>query len=322
MSSQSSDKVLGLVKITPQAPVVKAQEAKRNTVALWEERWPKIAKQECVDKVTNADDVAETIRLLPCSACELNTACLTAKRKELGSLMYGRELLTRAAASESTLFPASLIEPLMNSGLSCVPFWHKPFTREHEYGIVQAWDIAWSEKVGGDWLVCMTAYVHIPSGRSVLLDVERWQQLSFDSQCALIERKANAFGADVVVIETDAAQAVWAQRVAESTPVPVVRHAAGDGKASLSLGVPSLLIKFENRKWEFPAAPGYHRDIMDVFVAELGAFSWVDGKLQGVGEHDDTVMAFWHLNYGIDLLLGGNSGVGEYHRGMQDGRSM
>jgi hypothetical protein len=38
------------------------------------------------------------------------------------------------------------------------------------------------------------------------------------------------------------------------------------------------------------------------FLGEAEAFGWVDGKLEGVGEHDDTVMAWYHLGWGLDRL--------------------
>ena len=38
----------------------------------------------------------------------------------------------------------------------------------------------------------------------------------------------------------------------------------------------------------------------------MSAFGWTDGKLRGLGEHDDTVMAAWFvelaIRYALDLL--------------------
>lgn len=290
-------------------------------VSLWPERWPAIAKQECVDQVEAAppERRAEIKFLLPCHTCDLAGSCLNAKRKELGSLMYDREIMTSPRTSESSLFPRTLMEPMLLRSEACQPHWRKPFGLEHQYAVVQAWDLAWSEKTGGDWLVCMTAYVNVVSGRRRLLDVQRWRQKTFDQQIELIKAEHAKFQADLVVIEGDAAQAIWKQQVDRTTQIPVVSHYASDGKNSLQIGVPSLLIKFENKKWEFPYLPGsLHFDQMEAFLNELEAFGWVDGKLQGVGEHDDTVMCFWHLDWGIDkMILGGPE---EFRRGMQDGK--
>jgi hypothetical protein len=54
-------------------------------------------------------------------------------------------------------------------------------------------------------------------------------------------------------------------------------------------------------------------------LSELEAFGWVDGKLEGVGEHDDTVMALWHLKWGIDTMVVGPVPL-ETHVGVQQGR--
>lgn len=297
--------------------------AATDTVSLWEARWPAIALQVCIDAVAAAapQDKMRVKQDLPCSTCPEAPRCLNAKRKEIGSLMYDREILTSPRTSESSLFPRTLMDTMLNSGLACVPHYRKPFGAEHEWAVAQAWDIAWSERTGGDWLVCMTAAIHVQSGRRVLLDVSRWRQKSFDEQVRLIEERWRAYDADVVVIEGDAAQQVWRQHVGRNTAVPVVSHSAGDGKHSLSVGVPSLLIKMENRKWEFPWSPGsYHHEEVEVFLTELEAFGWVDGKLQGVGEHDDTVMAFWHLDWGIDKLV--MEGPTEVRRGLQSGKQV
>ena len=290
--------------------------------SLWPERWPAIALQSCIDEVVAAPP---ELRLqvknnLPCATCDFATACLNAKRKEIGSLMYDREILTQPRTSESSLFPAELIRPLRNEHLTCVPHYRKPFSVEHEYVVVQAWDVAWSEKTGGDYLVCMTAVTHLKSGRRTLLDVSRWRGKTFDEQMRLIELYWSRYGADLVVIESDAAQQIWSQQIRVNTDVPVMQHAAGDGKQSLATGVPSLLLKLENRKWEFPAAEGHNSEHMAAFFTELEAFGWQDGKLQGVGEHDDTVMCFWHLNWGIDRLT--REGARERYAGLQPGATM
>lgn len=290
--------------------------------SLWPERWPAIALQSCIDIVEAApiDRQGEVKFALPCQACPEKVRCLNAKRKEIGSLMYDREILTTPRSSESSLFPRALLNPMLMPSESLVPFYRKPFGVEHEYACVQAWDIAWSEKTGGDWLVCISAQVHLVSGRRRLLDIQRWQRKTFQQQIDLIEQKHQEYESDLVVIEGDAAQQVWKQHTAATTNVPVISHDAADGKTSLQIGVPSLLIQFENRRWEIPWQEGsYHRSETEVFLAELEAFGWVDGKLQGVGEHDDTVMAFWHLNWGIDKYWSTNRQADEQHRGIVPG---
>lgn len=322
-----TDRALGMrwTKDAPSttSPALSLTDLRKNTrTALWPDRWPAIALQECIDKVEAAPDELkiEVKRNLPCAECDRQTSCLNAKRKELGSLMYSREIQTDPRTSDSSLFSTELLGPLLNKTEALVPYWRKPFSMEHEYAVIQAWDLAWSEKVGGDWLVFMCAVVNLRSGQKRMLDIQRWQQQSFPKQIGLIKEKWQKYDADLVVIESDAAQAIWAQQVSLTSDIPVLPHSSG-GKQSFELGVPGLIIQFENRKWEFPhQEDSYHRDEMDTFLTELEAFGWVDGKLQGVGEHDDTVMCFWHLNWGMTKFT--REGMGEHYRGTQDGRSM
>jgi hypothetical protein len=284
--------------------------------ALWPERWPAIALQECIDTVESAppDEQAQVKFNLPCQDCEKSAACLNAKRKELGPLLYDREIITKPRSSESSLFPMELIQPMLWADEALVPYWHAPFTLEHHFRVVQAWDFAWSEKIGGDWLVTMTAMIDLRTGQKRLLDLQRWQKMSFDDQVKMIEAKWAIYNADLVILESDAAQAIWSQHMKKNSAVPVKEHSAG-GKQDLASGVPGLLIQFENKKWELPYKTGSMRhDEMENFLAELEAFGWVDGKLQGVGEHDDTVMCFYHLNYGLDLFAKAAAGGAGTHR--------
>jgi hypothetical protein len=296
---------------------IKPAPVKVNTrTSLWPERWPAIAKQSCIDEVEAAQPELQSATKynLPCATCELAAACLNAKHKELGTLLYDREILTRPRSSESSLFPRELMEPMLDPNATLVQAWTKPGDRKGEFQVAQAWDLAWSERIGGDYLVCMTAAVDQVTGQTQLLQLERWQRLSFDEQCLLIEAKWRQYAADVVVIESDAAQAIWAQHMAATTPVPVLKHDAGGktdqqhgvrgGKKNLEHGVPGMLIAFQNRKWTFPHRRGsWCFEEVENLLTELEAFGWSEGKLQGVGEHDDTVMAMWHLWWAVNTVL-------------------
>src|SRR5690606_38696274 len=113
--------------------------------SLWQTRWPAIALQECIDKVEAAapEDQATVKRALPCRTCPEAPRCLNAKRKEIGSLSYSQEILTDPRSDESSLFSDLVLAPLKLPTESLVPHWRPPFSRESEYVVVQAWDIAW-----------------------------------------------------------------------------------------------------------------------------------------------------------------------------------
>lgn len=289
--------------------------------SLWPERWPSIALQACVDEIEAAPPVEqpEVRRQLPCGTCPENTRCLNAKRKEIGPLLFDREIQTTPRASESSLFPRSLFEPMLESDGECLPHYRKPAGAEDRYAVCSGWDLAWSEKVGGDYLVRFTALADRRTGRFRLLDLTRTRGLRYTEQCQLIEADHYRYSTDLVVIEGDAAQTIWRQNIEETTAVPVLSHNVAGSKRDLRVGVPSLLIDLANRRWSFPHRPGGRGyDEVEAFLGECEAFGWTDGKLEGSGEHDDTVMAWWHCQWGLRMLLGG--GDQETYMGIQPGR--
>lgn len=271
---------------------------------LWDLRWPSIAKQECVDIVEAGGGTLEVRFSLPCAECELKSACLNAKRKEMGPLMYSREIQTKPVTGESSLFSRDLFEPLLLKDAACTPFWNKPAGGEERYAICTAWDIAWSESIGADYLVKISGVVDRVTGVRQVLDLQRWRGKRFTEQMEMMETSWKMWHDDLVVVETDVQQIVWVQWLEEKTAMPVIGHTSG-GKRDLMVGVPSLLMELETQKWRFP----YRRDArgfdeIENFLSEAENFGWKDGKLEGVGEHDDTVMAWWHLSWGFRKLLG------------------
>lgn len=284
--------------------------------SLWPDRWPAIAKTACIDIVESApvDQQEQAKRELPCIDCELNTQCLNGKRKELGPLLYGREFNTEALSAEASLFPFSRFAPMLRTDLGMVPHYRKPYGLEGQLIVVSGWDVAWSETVGGDYLVRCTAVLDLRTNKRTLLDIQRYpQRMRFSQQLATIKAAHQLYQEDLVVIEGDAAQTIWKQGLEEQSDVPVLKHSAGGAvpgapseKQDLRVGVPGLLIDLDAQRWIFPynnQARGF--DEMRAFLSQCGAFGWHDGKLEGIGEHDDMVMAWWHCSWGLKTASGG-----------------
>jgi hypothetical protein len=64
-------------------------------------------------------------------------------------------------------------------------------------------------------------------------------------------------------------------------------------KYDLKEGVPGLALTFERQKFRFPRGDKFSVDATDLMASELGSIAYTDKGLQGVGEHDDTVMCLW-----------------------------
>jgi hypothetical protein len=272
--------------------------------ALWHRRWPLIALDECVEQVAAAPaGEKENVRWnLPCESCPVNTACLTGKLKEITPLMYDREYLTKPRSSQSSLFPYERMEPCFNYELSLVDGYKKPIGIESRYAVVSGWDFAWSERAGGDYIAVYTALLDRRTMKKRPLVINRWQRLTFMEQCNLVIAHHQAYREDLVCMESDMAQIVWKQYVEYRSNVPVLAHSSGD-KADLMDGIPILLRDIDAKRWEIPMArDGYLADQVKVWLGECEAFGWQDDKLQGVGEHDDTVLAWWHCDWGLEKM--------------------
>lgn len=289
--------------------------------ALWPEKRPTIARQACVDFMQGRPMSDE--QLLPCGSqsreddgCPENQRCLVAKRKEVGSLLYDREFGTTPRSATSSLFPRERLEPCLHYDASLVPSFR---SKNPAFYVVNGWDIAWSERTGGDYLAKISSVVNRRTGKKRLLDINRWRALSFREQVSLIQAEHHLYGANMTVIEEAGAQSIWIQETrvpeqveaAEADPryvellanlrgITVVGHDVSQKRDFLK-GVPGLILDLEGRRWEFPMMPdSYHHEEMLNFLVELEAFGWNDDKLEGVGEHDDTVMAWWHNSWGLD----------------------
>jgi len=284
--------------------VITTEYGYENRTSLWGPRWPFIALQECIDVVAAADrEHKEEVRYdLPCDTCHMNTQCLTAKEKEVGGLMFDREYHTKPRAASSSLFPFERMEPCLHKDKVMLDWYKKPLGAEERYATASGYDIAWSERAGGDYFAVVTAVYDRVNGTKTIIDIDRWQRMSFQGQMELIESRHSRYREDIVVIETDAAQEIWRQYLSATTAVPVLGHTAGT-KRDFEMGVPSLLRDIERRAWVIPYKPGsYKIDMVKAWLAECEAFGWIDDKLEGVGEHDDLVMAWWHCDFGLNKM--------------------
>lgn len=320
MTLEITEEVQGLTL----AEVLASDPVTDDPRALWPGKRPTIARQACVDFMAGRPMSDEIF--LPCGGdgdlldqegCPENLRCLVAKRKEVGPLLYDREFGTTPRSSTSSLFPRERMEPNLVYDASLLPSYR---TSNPKFWVVNGWDIAWSERTGGDYLAKWSAVINRRTGKKRSLDINRWRALSFREQVSLIQHEHRLYGANLTVIEEAGAQSVWVQESnvpAQAQPDPdldpryvelvgalsdirVVGHSAGP-KRDFILGVPGLILDLEGRRWQIPMQPdSYHHEEVENFLIECEAFGWNEDKLEGVGEHDDTVMAWWHCNWGLD----------------------
>lgn len=233
---------------------------------------------------------------------------LQAARKELGSeLRFSREYLCRPISDEASLFPSWLFD---------VPGVKQPYAlglraeHWHERGmqVFIGVDLAMSASVGGDYLVIFVMAID-SKGNRWIVDIVRRKGLDYQDQVNLIQRVAKRYRAALVFCEANQYQRVISDMVVRESDVPIkafyttgklkatterkgIQSAISGNKNALDKGVPSLRMLFENKKIRIPWSIDT-RELVKVWIDEMQSFGWADGKLQGVGAHDDTVMAMW-----------------------------
>ena len=215
---------------------------------------------------------------------------LMKRQQEIGSIRFSREFLCTPVSDESSMFPMELVA----KGFDEV------FVAPHMYDgnnkVVIGCDFALSSAIGADYSCFFTMMVD-GAGNRYILDIFRKKGMSFKAQVAKIIELNARYRPDVINVETNQFQQIFYQTLIDISDAPVRAHVTtGKGKNSLETGVPGLRILFENGKVKIPRGDQRSIDMTDVFMRELAGFSWADGRLQGVGVHDDTVMAFWLAN--------------------------
>lgn len=218
---------------------------------------------------------------------------LQEKKEEVGSIRFSREYLVVPVSNESSLFPESLLrenyDPESSLITDMTPGLH------NEYQIYTGVDLAMSASVGADYTVIMTIGVDQHKNRRIF-DMRRFKGKGFRDQLREIEEVYWKYKPQKIFIEDNQMQRVFRDELVRYTDMPVEGFTTTSAKNSLERGVPSLQVLFENRKWIIPRKTERDRRITDVLINELSSFTFVNGKLQGLGAHDDTTMALWIAN--------------------------
>jgi len=223
------------------------------------------------------------------------------KKEGQGSLIFSREILCRPISSDSTIFPWSILQRsfLGMDEISLVNnIWSHPnkFTR-----VAIGCDFSISASVGADYSVFIVLGVD-EFGRYWLLHMYREKGKKYTEQIAVLKKLNTDFKPDVIFVETNQMQVIFAQGATDAG-LPVVEHHTGVDKHDLRGGLPGLAILFENNKFRFPRGDQKSKDITDTICLELSSVTWTDkGKLEGISEHDDCCMALWQARLGADFI--------------------
>ena len=216
---------------------------------------------------------------------------LLRKRREVGQVRFAREYMCVPISDESSLFPERIIVPCFEESFRMPT--HLTAEDLSELQVYTGVDLAMSANVGADWTAIIT--IGIDRYKNIwLLNIRRFKGKGLTEQLKAIQDVYNSFKPRKIWIEDNNFQRIFKDELVRNTNLPVQGYNThARRKNSVEEGVPSMQILFENRKFVIARATAYDREITDQLIGELKAFSWMDGKLQGVGSHDDMVMALW-----------------------------
>jgi hypothetical protein len=225
--------------------------------------------------------------------------------RDADPVIFSKEYQNDPRDDAASLFPYSTTAGavLRGTGLSFINELG-PTARESGWFVLGSNDIAISE-------VMIGAYNRY-TGERRLLWATRQKGLTFDEQVTQMRDVCKRFSVDLMVIEQNVAQKWLKQHLVKyaETASRVYGHTTGIEKQSLEEGVPTMKIVLRNELWTWPSGEDAEGNVLDLetrdFIrelrAELNAFGYVDGKLQGVGSHDDTVMALYLWERGVRMI--------------------
>lgn len=228
---------------------------------------------------------------------------------EIGSIRFAREFLCQPVSDEMSIFPEYLFRgaPTEMLGVKLgLPgkWWDAMGITSRYIGV----DFALSSSVKADYTVIFVLGVDSVGNRYVC-DIQRKHGLHYQQQISLINAVARKYNPQMIYLEANQMQRIFGDELIRTTDLPIKKFVTtGNGKQkikhpkntstsmnknSLEGGVPSLRVLLENQKFRIPRGDTSSVEKTDQWIEEMKSFTWLDGKLQGVGAHDDTVMALW-----------------------------
>lgn len=191
-------------------------------------------------------------------------------------------------SDEISIFPEHLFPPCYDSTL-CLRM-SKADIRAHGLSVYFGVDIARSASVGADYFVIFVIG-RDRKGNQYVLDIRRSKGLPFRDQLHEIEIAAELYDPTLILIESNAMQQLYSSELRRETDLPVKEFVTlATNKYPLDKGVPGQRLLLENRKLVIPRGDEYSIVMTDIWMQEARQFGYIDGKLQGVGSHDDCVL--------------------------------
>jgi intein/homing endonuclease len=225
-------------------------------------------------------------------------ARLKAREEEIGTVRFTREFKCKPVSDDMSLFPTYLFKGEPTEQLAMTLGMDKEFLDELGLTVYMGVDFAMSSSVNADNTVIFVMGLDSHGNRWVI-DIALGKGLAYQAQLSKINDMARKYEPALIFLESNQMQRIFGDELIRTTDLPIKQFTTGVQKNSLDKGVPSLRTLLENGKFRIPRGDQRSIELTDKWISEMQCFTWHKGKLQGVGTHDDLVMACWICDQAI-----------------------
>tara|TARA_R100000152_G_C6775489_1_gene203922 strand:+ start:1068 stop:2420 length:1353 start_codon:yes stop_codon:yes gene_type:complete len=219
---------------------------------------------------------------------------LDERRKDMPAIAFTREYLCEPMDDMSSLFPSTILQAAKNRDLIL----SERSTGDPDDQYFVGWDPAISSDRQADYTVMVV--LRRPSSNPEQLElvhVLRRKGMDFRAQINEIQRINSRFGPEVIELESNHFQRVFATELRADTDLPVKTFiSTKQRRESLLMG---LVMRFENGQLILPWGDERSRDVTSTLERELLMFGMSKrGRLQSIARHDDFAMALALAHWG------------------------
>lgn len=220
-----------------------------------------------------------------------------AEIREFNPTIFSREYQNRPRDDASSMFPRDLTQLALDDTITFLPTYHR---RPGELVLLGA-DLAISEAAAADFTAVVVIAYELATGRRRVLYACRRKGLGLNGQLDLFADLCLRYDVDLGIVEQNgfAAWLLEALRDRPETRGRFLGENTGQEKTDFRVGVPGLKMAFLEHRWVMPTGDPESLRFARIWQAELSSFGWKNGRLEGLGEHDDTVMATWYVERAI-----------------------
>lgn len=230
---------------------------------------------------------------------KFNWDLINERRREIGSTVFGREMLLQVVTSDTSIFPWSLLEN-MTANMSGYKLCMNREAIQFDFqAIITGHDFAKSANAGADYTV-FTVWAIDSRNRMILINMYRELGMSFGAQVALLKKIGSDYRPTVMVLESNNFQKIYVEAL-EGTGLPVHAHTTGRDKASADRGVPAMAVAVEQGLMKLPTGDEKSRDIAEQVKLEFNSMSFTDKGISGIGQHDDITMSCYMARVGYHI---------------------